>query len=137
MGNPLQRLSRLPWLSLMVAAVLAIIWLFVLEFFLWFGAVRLTLVQDVLELLLTPPLELITAFAIAVGVGALGVYLLEVVYPHLIINSGVLWALVLCLLVAIALKLLFPLPASLVTLNETQLLGIVLGVFIKGKPYWR
>lgn len=120
-----------------MTAVLTNIWVFVLEFFLWFGAMRSPLINDSLSLLLSPPLGLITVLSIAVCVGALAVYLLETVYPNIMINAGVLWALVPCLLLGIVLKNLLPLPASLVGLDEGQLIGIILGIFIKGKPYWR
>ncbi|HEY9626900.1 MAG TPA: peptide chain release factor 1 [Coleofasciculaceae cyanobacterium] len=140
MGNPLQRLSRLPWTSLAITAVLTSIWIFVMEFFLGFGIARSSLVQDTLVLLLSPPLGLIVTLAIGVGAGMLGLYLLEIVYPSLRIDTGVMWALVLCLIVAIALKatlLSEAIPLTLVSPNQTQLIGVVLGVFLKGKPYWR
>ncbi|HEY9639761.1 MAG TPA: peptide chain release factor 1 [Coleofasciculaceae cyanobacterium] len=141
MSNPLQRLSRLPWISLLIAAILTNIWVFVLEFFLWFGAARFSSIQTVINLLFSPPLGMVMAVAIGTGVGALAVYLLEIVYPQLIIDTGVLWALVPCLLIAIAIKVMtlqsLLLPNSLVSLNETQFLGLILGIFLKGKPYWR
>lgn len=137
MGNPLQRLARLPWSSLAVTALLTHVWVFVLEFFLGVGATRSQLIRDALGLLLTPPLGLIMIFAVAIGIGALAVYLLATVYPNLAIDTGILWALVLCLIVGLALKPALPLPESFVRLNETFLIGIVLGVFINGKPYWR
>ena len=137
MANPLQRLKRLPWIPLLLTAAITNIWVFVVEFFLGFGVERSPLVQQSLTLLLSPPLGSITVFAIAVGVGALAVYLLEIVYPNLLLNAGVLWAMVPCLLLAIVVKNLLPLPINLVVLNEGQLLGIILGIFIKGRPYWR
>jgi hypothetical protein len=137
MANPLQQLAKLPWVTLLLTAALTNVWVFVLEFFLWYGAERSPLVQDSMALLLSPPLGLITVLAIAVGVGALAVYLLEIVYPNLIINAGVLWALVPCLLLAILIKNFLPLPVHLVALDEGQLIAIILGVFVKGKPYWR
>jgi hypothetical protein len=111
-----------------------------MEFFLGFGIARSSLVQDTLVLLLSPPLGLIVTLAIGVGAGMLGLYLLEIVYPSLRIDTGVMWALVLCLIVAIALKatlLSEAIPLTLVSPNQTQLIGVVLGVFLKGKPYWR
>jgi hypothetical protein len=141
MSNPLQRLSRLPWISLLITAILTNIWVFVLEFFLWFGAARFSSIQNVLNLLFSPPLGMIMAVAIGAGVGALAVYLVEIVYPQLTINTGVLWALVPCLLLAIAIKVMtlqsLLLPTSLVGLNQVQFIGIILGIFLKGKPYWR
>ncbi|MBW4658534.1 MAG: hypothetical protein KME15_07655 [Drouetiella hepatica Uher 2000/2452] len=140
MGNPLRRLSRLPWISLMITAVLTSIWIFVMEFFIGFGLARSPLVQQVLITLLSPPLGLIVTLAIGVGVGALGLYLLEIVYANLRIDTGIMWALILCLIVAIALKvtvLAEALPLTLVSLSQTQMIGVVLGVFWKGKRYWR
>ena len=137
MANPLQRLKRLPWIPLLLTAVLTNIWVFVVEFFLGIGVERSPLVQKALTLLLSPPLGMITIIAIAALIGALAVFLLEIVYPRLLINAGVLWALVPCLILAIALKNLLPLSLNLVSLDEGRLIGIVLGVFIKGRPYWR
>ena len=137
MANPLQRLKRLPWIPLLLTAVLTNIWVFVVEFFLGIGVERSPLVQKALTLLLSPPLGTITIIAIAALIGALAVFLLEIVYPRLLINAGVLWALVPCLVLAIVLKNLLPLSLNLVSLDEGRLIGIVLGVFIKGRPYWR
>jgi hypothetical protein len=124
----------------MITAVLTSIWIFVMEFFIGFGLARSPLVQQVLITLLSPPLGLIVTLAIGVGVGALGLYLLEIVYANLRIDTGIMWALILCLIVAIALKvtvLAEALPLTLVSLSQTQMIGVVLGVFWKGKRYWR
>lgn len=124
----------------MITAVLTSIWIFVMEFFIGFGLARSPLVQQVLITLLSPPLGLIVTLAIGVGVGALGLYLLEIVYANLRIDTGIMWALILCLIVAIALKvtvLAEALPLTLVGLSQTQMIGVVLGVFWKGKRYWR
>ena len=137
MANPLQRLKRLPWIPLLLTAVLTNIWVFVVEFFLGIGLERSPLVQKSLTLLLSPPLGTITIIAIAALVGALAVFLLEIVYPRLLINAGVLWALVPCLILAIVLKNQLPLSFNLVSLDEGRLIGIVLGIFVKGRPYWR
>jgi hypothetical protein len=137
MANPLQRLKRLPWIPLLLTAVLTSIWVFVVEFFLGIGVERSPLVQKSLALLLSPPLGIITVLAIAALVGALAVFLLEIVYPNLLINAGVLWALVPCLILAIVLKNQLPVPLNLVALENGQLIGIILGVFVKGRPYWR
>ncbi len=58
-------------------------------------------------------------------------------YRQVIINVSVLWALILCLALALVVKSLLPLPAVLVGLDEIQLITIVVGVFWKGRPYWR
>ncbi len=138
MANPLQRLTRLPWIPLLLTAVLTTIWVFVAEFFLGIGVERSPLVRKALTLLLSPPLGTITVLAIAAMVGALAVYLLEIVFPNLRINAGVLWALIPCLFLVIFIETHLPLAiVHLVTLSEDRLIGILLGIFVKGRPYWR
>jgi hypothetical protein len=137
MANPLQRLKRLPWIPLLLTAVLTNIWVFVVEFFLGIGLERSPLIQNSLTLLLSPPLGMITLVAIAALVGALAVFLLEIVYPNLRINAGVLWALVPCLILAIVIKNELPVPLNLVALDNARLIGILLGIFVKGRIYWR
>ena len=89
-----------------------------------------------LFLLSSPIAAIVTAIDFLVGIGALAVYLLEKFY-RLSINTAVLWALVLCLAVCLIIKSLLPIPDVLVKFNEIQLMGIAIGVFWKGRPYWR
>jgi signal transduction histidine kinase len=138
MSSPLQRLRRLPWLVLALISILTVFGILVLELLLWIGAVRFALIRDALSLLYTPPLNLAVELIVAAGVGALAVYLLEVICPQVVINAGVLWALLLCLLLAAYVKSMLSLPISLLNpTSQTFLIGVVLGVFWKGKSYWR
>jgi hypothetical protein len=82
-------------------------------------------------------LGLLITFGTAIGVGVIAVYILERFYKQVIINSAILWALVLCLALLFLLKSLIPLTPILIRLDQTQLIGIILGVFWKGRPYWR
>ena len=135
MSDPLRRLKFLPWRSLLQVAALTTIIVAVLEFLLGLGYTH-PVIHSTLSMLYASPLGLLINFAVAVGVGALGVYLLERFAQKVIINTASLWALVLCLALLLFLKSLL-LPPVLVDLNQTQLIGIVLGVFWKGRPYWR
>lgn len=90
-----------------------------------------------LQSLFQPITALITLVLIGALMGALAVYLLEVLPPHTAINAGVLWAQVGCLLVGLALLSLVPLVGALLNFNQGMLIGILLGVFWRGKRYWR
>ena len=68
--------------------------------------------------------------------GALGVTLCERWPGKIYLNTARLWALILCLLGGLAFKLLLPLPLELVQLSQEGLIGVVVGVFWKGRPYW-
>jgi len=137
MTDPWRRLKFLPWRSLFQVSALVTIIVVVLEFLLALGYTQSTVIRSLLSILFAPSLELLLTFAVALGVGALAVYMLERFYQQVSINTASLWALVLSLAVLFLVKSLLPLPSVLVSLNEVQLIGIILGVFWKGRPYWR
>lgn len=137
MSNPLRSLRRLPWTPLLLNAILTVFWIFVIEFLLWLGLMYVPLVRDVIGILYAPPLNVLMELAVAIGVGALAVYLLEIVHSQVLINAGTLWALLLCLMLVMIIKALLPIPALLVRPGTTLLVGMMVGIFLKGKPYWR
>lgn len=136
MTDPLRRLQYLPWRSLLQVSGLTVIIVTLAEFLLSLGTLHSPLIRNTLSLLFAPPLGIVIFMAAAAGVGALAVYLWERYYPQVLINSGSLWALVPCLLLFLLVKSLLPLP-GLVNLTYPQFLGIIVGVFWKGRPYWR
>ncbi|MGK7929714.1 MAG: peptide chain release factor 1 [Spirulina sp.] len=71
-----------------------------------------------------------------VGFGALGVTLCERWPNGIYLNTPRLWALVLCLLGGLLIKTLLPIPLQLVQLSQGGFIGVVVGVFGKGRPYW-
>jgi branched-subunit amino acid ABC-type transport system permease component len=135
MGNPLERLKRLPWRSLFQAALITVLAITLLEFLLALAA-QLPVIRSVLITLFQAPLGILTALAIAAGIGALAVYILERL-DRPVISSGSLWALTLCLGLSFLLQQLLPLPFGLFELNYTQFVALVVGVFWKGRPYWQ
>lgn len=140
MANPLHRLKFLPWRSLFLLSGLVTLIVIGLDLFIWLGYNYSPPFRKALSILYGPTLGIVVDWAVVVGVGALAVYLLKKVFPNVIITSAVLWALVLCLAVCLVVRsLLFIPPDELVNLsqNEAQLIGIAIGVFWKGRPYWR
>ncbi len=137
MTDPLRRLKYLPWRSLLQVSGIALIIVIVLEFLLALGYTNSSVIRSMLSILFAPPLGILLILAAAVGVGVLAVYLLERLYQQVRINTASLWALVLCLALVLFVKSLLPLPALLVNLSYIQLMGIVVGVFWKGRPYWQ
>jgi hypothetical protein len=137
MNNPLQRFKFLPWLSLFQVAALTVFFALVFDMLLAITFVRITSLQPFFEAILSLPWGMIVGLAIAVGVGALAVYLLERLHSDIVLNATILWTLVLCVVVVLVVKSLLPLPTFLVGIDQTALIGVVLGVFWKGRPYWR
>ncbi|MGP1375215.1 MAG: peptide chain release factor 1 [Almyronema sp.] len=135
MRNPLQRLKYLPWLVLLqVAAVTAAIAALV-------DALLTLSVMPVLLNLLAPTLPLVfplLLFAVAVGIGALAVFIFERFFQRqVLITTNVLWALVPCLGLLLWLVALLPLPNLFVGMDYARLIGIILGIFWRGRRYIR
>ncbi|KKD37442.1 peptide chain release factor 1 [Limnoraphis robusta Tam1] len=137
MNHWMQRLKNFPWRSLLQSATLSNLLIAALEILLFWGVVHSPVVGNVLKMLFSPPLGVLTQVAIAIGMGALTVYWLEIWQQRFLLNSSTLWALVGCLLLGLFIKSLLPLPTFLVDLSSLGLMGILIGVFWKGRPYWR
>lgn len=137
MTDPLRRLKFLPWQFLFQVSALVTLTVVILEFLLGLGYTQSPIIRRILSVLFAPSLELLLKFAVAVGLGASAVYLLERLHQQVIINTASLWALVPCLLLGFFVKSLLPLPSILTSLDEIMLIGVIVGVFWKGRPYWR
>lgn len=131
MRDPLWRLKRLPWLILLQDALLAVLIATVCEY--------LLIVLGVVNLYrLMPLLPILMPFVAAVGVGALAVILMERLFRNVLLDTAILWALVPCLALMIWIKQSIEvLPTFLVYLSYAQLVGLLLGISLKGRRYWR
>jgi hypothetical protein len=134
--NWLKRLQSLPWLPLFQNAILATGVATLVDIALITGAQQ-DAVRQVLLLLFAPPLGILMFLLVSMGIAALAVRLLELLNPRLLITTGVLWAMVLCLVVTIYLKSLLPVPMLFVNADQASLLGLVLGTFLGGWRHWR
>ncbi|WP_009633286.1 hypothetical protein [Synechocystis sp. PCC 7509] len=143
MSNPLRQLKYLPWRSLFIIAGMTFVIVTTVEWLLWMTynqldeGTQFTIVRILAATLYSPLLSLFTVGAIGVGVGALGVFLLERLEKRVFINAGILWALILCLIVGLIIRSYIPIPALFTDVNQLQLVGMILGVFWQGKRYWR
>lgn len=137
MSNFLRRLKLLPWREMLQIAALVNSIVIGVELFLAWGFTQSRAIRNVVTLLYNPPLGLLIPFAAAVGMGALAVYFLEYWHQQYLLNKINLWVLVLCVLFGLVLKSFLPLPPLLASLSEASLIGITVGVFWKGRPYWR
>ena len=131
------RLRSLPWRSLLEVSGITVAIAIVLEIIIGLGVTQSAAIGEMIQFLYTPPLERIITLMTAAGFGVLAVYVLERFYPHVLINSSSLWALVPCLALTLWLKSLLPLPSLLVSLSYPNLVAMIVGIFWKGRPYWR
>jgi hypothetical protein len=133
----LQRLKLLPWREMLQSSALVNSIVIGLELFLDWGFTPSWAIRNRVTILYGSSLEILIPFAAAVGMGALAVYLLEYWQQQFLLNRTTLWVLVLCVLLGLVLKSFLPIPPLLASLSEEALIGVTVGVFWKGRPYWR
>ena len=137
MNDTLRRFKSQPWkpLSLIALATVAIV--SVIDYLLIFLLSNSEQFRSSISFLFSPPLGMLIPLAVAAGIGVLGVYICDQFRSQVFLNAGSLWALVLCLVIALALSGFIPFQSFLVRFSYPALLGIIVGVFGKGRRYWR
>jgi len=135
MSDFLRRLKILPWREMLQIAALVNLTVLGIELFLAWGT-KIPAISNALRLLYSSSLGILVPVAIAIGMGSLAVYLLEYWQQQFMLNQTNLWLLVFCLFLGVWLKSLL-LPPFFVSLSEPTLIGIAVGVFWKGRSYWR
>jgi hypothetical protein len=133
----MRRLKLLPWREMLQISALVNCIVVGLELFLGWGWIQSEVFRKVFTLLGGSPLGILIPFATAVGMGALAVYFLEYWQQQFLLNRVSLWVLVLCVLLGLGLKSFLGIPFLLASLSEKALIGVTVGVFWKGRPYWR
>ncbi|NEP81044.1 MAG: peptide chain release factor 1 [Okeania sp. SIO3C4] len=138
MNNIWQRLKSLPWQELLLVSFIATLTVVATEVLLILSFTYFVVILKPLSMLFSSPIfAVLIPIGAAVGMGALAVYLLEFWQKQWLLNNSSLWALVLCLFIGLLLKSLFPLPPVLVSASRASLISLAIGVFWKGRPYWR
>jgi hypothetical protein len=131
-----QRFQRIPWRELFTVAIASNLALIALELLLSLSVIYSPPIRAFLQILFGSPLGVLLPVAIAIAMGSLAVYIMEKWSQQYLLNRGNLWALVLCLLLILIVKLFIQVPLVLVDLSQITLMGIIIGVFWKGRPYW-
>jgi hypothetical protein len=139
MRNPFWQLKHLPWLTLLQCAGLTIAIATMLDVLLLLLLSQLTQIWPASGGIIAGGAftALLLLLLIAGGIGALAVILMEKVFSGVFLNRGTLWALVACLALLLWVKDFLPIPTVFVSLSQFQFIGMVLGLFAKGRSHWR
>ncbi|MGD1704874.1 peptide chain release factor 1 [Dapis sp. BLCC M229] len=138
MNNIWQRLKNLPWQELSLVSFIATLTVVASEVLLILSLTYFFVILKPLNMLFSSPIfGVLIPIGVAVGMGALAVYLLEWWQKEWLLNNSSLWALVLCLFIGLLLKSFLPLPSILLSASKASLISLAVGVFWKGRPYWR
>lgn len=137
MNNFIQRLKNLPWSSLLQSVALTYLIVAITEVLTLWVITQSPVFKQMMLLLLTPPLGMLILFAVGVGVGVLSIYLIEIQPSKVFLNVPCLWALFIGLLIILFLyKSIFS-PVIFLSTSQITIMGILIGLFWKGRPYWR
>lgn len=133
----MRKLKFLPWRLLSQLAILINLIVLAVELLVMLGSRSFPVVEQTIAVFYKPPFDMLTPIALGVGVGALAVYLAEQFFRQLSLNISTLWALCFCVAMILMLKTLIGSPAPLVGFYSESLLGLIIGVFWKGRPHCR
>ncbi|HTL89285.1 MAG TPA: hypothetical protein VL134_07780 [Leptolyngbya sp.] len=140
MFDPLRRLKYLPWTELLQVALITIVFMIVIDW-LFFQLARIPALLPTIAQLFNSPFSFLIAFGVAVGVGALAVAIIERWFRQIVLTDASLWALIPCIALWLWLRSFLPetvFPQLLTPpLGFESIMGVIVGVFWKGKPYWR
>jgi hypothetical protein len=131
-----QRFQRIPWRELFSVAIASNLALLALELLLGLSLMYSPPIRAFLQILFRSPLGVLLPVGVTIALGALAVYIMEKWNQQYLLNRANLWALVLCLSLILIVKVFIPVPLVLVDLSQISLMGIIIGVFWKGRPYW-
>ena len=138
MNDPLRRLKFLPWISLLQISLITVLVAIAFDVLLVQIATAVPVILNLLTKLLNSPIGVLIRLAVPVGIGALAVAILERWFRQVMITNSTLWALVPCVALWLLLKSFVQMPSALFPdLDIISLVGVVAGVFWKGRPYWR
>ncbi len=138
MNDPLRRLKFLPWISLLQISLIAVLIAIAFDVLFSRTVTSVPVILNLLSKLLNSPIGVLIKLAVPVGIGALAVAILERWFRQVIITNSTLWALVPCVALWLLLRSFVPLPTALIPeIDVVSLIGVVVGVFWKGRPYWR
>jgi len=137
MNNFIQRLKNLPWSSLLQSVALTYLIVAITEVLTLWVITQSPAFKQMMLLLLTPPLGMLILFAVGVGVGVLSIYLIEIQPSKVFLNVPCLWALFIGLLIVLFLYKSIFTPVIFLSTSQITTMGILIGLFWKGRPYWR
>lgn len=137
MNKLIQRLKNLPWSSLLQSVLLTYLIGAIAEVLLIWGVTHSQVIQRMMALLYAPPLGLLILLAVGVGIGALSIYLIEISRSPALLNTACLWALFISSVIVLFLYKSILTPVILLSTSQITIMGILIGLFWKGKPYWK
>ena len=132
MYDPWQKFRLQPWKSLFQVAFFTIVIASFIDL-----AFNLLLINSDLWYRLLASQILIISLVYNFGLGVLGVYIAERWKPEVKLNTSSLWALILCLIICIFLRTLIPIRALLISFSKYSIIPLIVGLFWKGRFYWR
>jgi len=137
MNHFIRRLKNLPWSALLQTVAFTYLIVAIAEILMIWGVTQSIALRKMIKILYAPPLGLLILFSVGLGVGALAIYLIQIRASKVILNTTCLWVLFLCLFVALFIYKSILTPVILLSTSQVTIMGILIGLFAQGRPYWR
>ena len=137
MNHFIRRLKNLPWSALLQSVAFTYLIVAIAEILMIWGVTQSIALRKMIKILYAPPLDLLILFGVGVAVGVLAIYLIEIRPSKVILNTTCLWVLFLCLFVALFIYKSILTPVILLSTSQITIIGILIGLFAQGRPYWR
>ncbi len=133
----MHQLKTLPWWNLITVSQVTVAVAAALNLVLFFGIQASPTLFLMLSPWRRPPGLLLIQVGIGLGIGAVAVMGMEA-FKRVIISGATLWALVACLLLSLLIMGVIA-PPGVWAIGPEQgiLVGALIGVFSKGRRYWR
>lgn len=138
MRDPIRQLRELPWAATVSAAGVTVLLTVALEALLIYGLLPQESFQRIFATLFSPPLGQVVLLLLSALVGALALTVFERLYGWIRPNIATLWALIASVVLVMFVRSLFQniVPMALTGTGFDNAMGIAIGIFWKGKPYW-
>lgn len=140
MANPFRSLQYLPWADLLKSAAVTVAIATAIDYLFITGLAALSRsgvgigIPNGIVFLIAAILPLAVYFAI----GALSIFVTSRLFRQVILTANTMWALVACMLLALFVRSLLPIPGLFVVgISYLAIMGIAIGTFVYGRRYWR
>lgn len=140
MANPFRSLKYLPWADLAKSAIVTVAIATAIDYLLLTGLIAFSSSADVTRIPngLLFLIASILPLAVSFGLGALSVFVTSRLFHQVILAANTMWALVACIVVALFIRSLLPIPGLFIgQISYLVVMGLAIGTFVYGRRYWR
>lgn len=131
-------LKSFPWFSIIKSSFIAVLAWAILSYLLWLASQSVPAINEFFSLILTQPFNLLTSLGVGFLIGTFALFVFDRFEKRHTIAQ--LWFLVLSLTIGLLFYELFPIRVYrllAIKFSQMLLIGLILGIFVSGRRWWR